>query len=653
LEIPPPGDAPLEDRCHAAMTAVGASGADCEWRFPLRQHGLEFSSKSIVAGWDRANDGQATTALEEIMIRKIRMWRPEVIITEPSSPRGEQPLSHIINQLVLNAATQAADPTRYPDHLTVLGLEPWQTKKIFATAPDQRAATVTLSTAQLGTRLGRSVAEQATDGYALVHNRFRLSPPALGFSLLLDDLPQAVGSKDIFSGIFLQAGGEARRSAGHVVASNMDALSKAAEKRRNLEQLLRNRATADSASWIGQVHELTRGLSAASAGDVLSQLGQRYSDAGQFELAAQAFQQLVERYSDHAMAEGALIWLVRYYSSGEIAWQLQRKTRFQTGQGELAVSKANALDVQAGNFEAEVQPPTVHSVQTSFQMRDKVSTAGINTRTSDRSNQALNAAKLIQRHRPVLFAEPRIQFPVSVAYRHRGMGREAERFYHRLSSMPNEDLWRSCAQSELWLSHGRGVAPKPIVECRPTNVRPRLDGQLDDEAWEKASPVELTSAHHDDGSWPAAAMIVYDDEFLFIAASCRKSDSLQYETTDSPRPRDADLTRQDRVELLLDIDRDYSSYYRLAIDHRGWPNESCLGFRGWDPSWYVAASQTGEEWTIEAAIPLNELSGQPPRPNDVWTVGVQRIVPGVGIQAFTHPASVEPTTAGFALLIFQ
>ncbi len=384
VEIPPTGDALWEDRCHEALTAVGASGADCEWRFPLRQNGLRFSSKSIIDGWDRSNDGQATNSLEEMMVRKIRMWRPEVIVTEPSSPRGEHPLSHIINQLVLNAATQAADPTRYPDHMTVVGLEPWKAKKVFATALDQRTATVTVSTAQLGTRLGRSVAEQATEGYALVHTRFRLSPPALGFNLLLDELPQSVGSKDIFSGIFLQSGGEARRSAGHVAVGNLDALSKAAQKRRNLEQLLHssNRTSADSASWIGQVHELTRGLSAASAGDVLSQLGQRYADAGQFELSAQAFQQLVERYPDHAMAEGALIWLIRYYSSGEIAWQLQRTTRFQTGEGELTVTKAATIgQVQEANFQDDLQAPPVNSVQTGFQVRDKVSTAGVGTRS--------------------------------------------------------------------------------------------------------------------------------------------------------------------------------------------------------------------------------------------------------------------------------
>ena len=594
VEVPPSGDAVLEDRCHGALSAVGASGADCEWRFPLRQDGLLFSSQAIIGDWDRANDGHASDSLEEMMVRKIRMWRPEVIVTEPSSPRGSIPLSHIINQLVLNAAQQAADPTRYPDHTTVAGLAAWKAKKIFATDPDQRTANVTLSTAQLATRLGRSVAEQAAAGYALVRTRYRLSPTRLGFHLLQDDLPESVGSKDVFSGIYLQAGGEARRSVGHVAVSSLDALSKAAQKRRNLEQLLQNdnRASADSASWIGQVHELTKGLSAASAGDVLSQLGQRYADGGQFELAAQAFQQLVERYPDHAMTEGALIWLIQYHASGEVAWQLQRTTRFQTGQGSMAVTGTSVTGgVAQADHETGPETPSVNAVRTGFQVRDNVTTAGIGTHVAERSNQALNAAKLVQRTRPVLFAEPRVQFPVSVAYRNRGMGREAERFYHRLSAMPNEQLWQSCAQAELWLSHGSGVAPKPILECRATASRPRLDGQLDDDAWQLANPVELTSALHDDNDWPAAAMLLHDDQFLFLAVSCRKSacPALRRDARTAAARRRPPA--RDRVEVLIDLDRDYATYYRLTVDHRGWTSEACLGHTGWNPTWYVAAAK--------------------------------------------------------------
>ena len=55
----------------------------------------------------------------------------------------------------------------------------------------------------------------------------------------------------------------------------------------------------------------------------------------------------------------------------------------------------------------------------------------------------------------------------------------------------------------------------------------------------------------------------------------------------------------------------------------------------------------------EAAIPLAQLTGTMPKSSDVWALGIQRIVPGVGMQSWTTPAAVEPTPQGFGYLIFE
>ena len=183
--------------------------------------------------------------------------------------------------------------------------------------------------------------------------------------------------------------------------------------------------------------------------------------------------------------------------------------------------------------------------------------------------------------------------------------------------------------------------------------RPRLDGQLTDDIWRTATRLELSSAQHDDDAWPAAAMLAGDAEFLYLAISCRQAPTATYPDTPGPRPRDPDLSDRDRVDVLIDTDRDYASYYRLTVDHRGWCGEACFGNVQWNPTWYVANAISGDEWTIEAAIAWTELAPQGPQTNDVWAFGVQRIVPGVGVQAFTQPASVDPRPEGFALLVFQ
>lgn len=654
VETPLSSDTPREDQSRAALSAVGGCGADHAWQFPLRQAGLKLKSADVIATWDRITDGRGLPLLEERVVRKIRQWRPEVIITEPASPRGDQPLAHVINQVVLSAVHKAADGTAYPDHSTVGGLTSWRVKKVFSLASDEEGSTITLTTAQLATRLGRSVGEVAADGYALVSPRSERIPVTVGYRLLLDELPQSAGKRDVFSGIHLQPGGEARREFVLPPATDIDSLARAAQKLRNMEQLL-DRTAGDSsaaAGWLGQVQDLTKSLNTSSAGRVLFQLGDRYRAAGQLEMAAQAWEHLVERYPDHPLCEPALLWLVQYYASGEIAWQLRRQTWASTQNVQTRVTETEttlATGVQPANFEQT----TVAGVRTGSETHGTRSTAAPGLGSKDRAERAVAFANQAQRGRPTLFAEPQLQFPMSVAYRYTAAPREAERFYHRLSALAQADAWSLCAQAELWLVHGRGPAPKTAYACQYVPSRPLLDGRLDDECWRLATRLTLSSSLDDDQAWPATVMVSCDAQFLFLAATCRKPTGAEYPNTPGPRPRDADLSQRDRVEFLIDVDRDYATHYRLTIDHRGWPSEACAGNVHWNPTWYVAAAADDQHWTVEAAIAWEELVPHPPTPRDVWALGVHRIVPGVGVQSATRPARIEPGPDSFALMIFQ
>jgi photosystem II stability/assembly factor-like uncharacterized protein len=680
IELPAQDEAPLEDKVRAALSAVGACGAEQAWRFPLRQKGLQLGSQELIRIWDRANDGRGVALLEELLVRRIRQWRPEVVVTEASGSRGDRPLSQLTTSLVLSAVVNAADPTAFPEHAMSGGLRPWSVKKVFCVAEESDEATVRLTTSQLATRLGRSVAEHAEDGYSLIQAEHSSIPVTVGFRLLQDRLPQSAGRTDIFSGIFLQPGGEARRRSSAPAMTNLESLTRAAQKRRNIDQLFQLGSNTASGVWLGQLQDLTKTLPPHSAGQVLFQLGQRYRRAGQVELAAQTLEQLVERYPHHGLTETALLWLVQYYASGEAAWQLRRATRFDSRLVGSNVSKTEtATGVRAADYEAAAdrsrsnapfplatrpglaaphtknggEPPQVHGIRSQVQSAGHTTTAGAQFDVSDRAGLAVKYARMIQQGRPTLFAEPQVQFPAAVAYRAQGMNRDAERFFHRLGSAPVPSDWERCAQSELWLLHGRGKSPKTAYRCRRGAARPHLDGQLDDPIWQGAEQLELSSPQHDDARWPAAGMVTHDGQFLYLAVSCRKAPGRSYASTPGPRPRDPPLGDRDRVDLYVDLDRDYTSYYRLTVDHRGWTGEACFGNVQWNPTWYVAQHSTDEEWTVEAAIPLSELVPTAPSQNDVWAIGLQRVVPGVGIQAISQPASVDPRGESFALLLFE
>jgi hypothetical protein len=270
-----------------------------------------------------------------------------------------------------------------------------------------------------------------------------------------------------------------------------------------------------------------------------------------------------------------------------------------------------------------------------------------------RAARADGYSKQLEQLYPALLAEPAVRFPLSVAHRQQGLPRQAERYYLGLRHSRPHDAWWTCAQAELWLREPKGAPPKELWTCARSQEKPRLDGHLDDPMWRATTPVELRSAQRDDSDWRAVAMLAYDEEFLYIGVSCTQAPGFKYVPSDQPRPRDPDLSDQDRIELVIDVDRDFATCYRLAIDHRGWTGESCWGDRTWDPTWFVASGQADGAWTTEAAIPLSELTGQLPQSKHAWAVGVQRVVPGVGFQSWTTPASAEIIPEGCGILIFQ
>ena len=394
-------------------------------------------------------------------------------------------------------------------------------------------------------------------------------------------------------------------------------LRSVAQKQRNMRQIL-ERSEKDplgGAPLAAQTDDMVRGMDAGGAGRVLYHLAERYHRSGQWPAAAEMYQLLVDRYPDHPLTRPALLWLVRYYAGGEPAWRIQRKQRY-------SVQQASKLSIDTSQQE-------------------------------NRPDRAAELGKYIEQTRPELFAEPKLRFPLAVAHRNQGYPRQAERFFLSLTHSSRRDPWWAAARGEQWFAEPKGEPPKRLLHGTAARSKPRLDGRLEDAVWKRARPAELKSLPQDDADWPATVMVAYDAEFLYLAIRCRRAPGASYETAGGPRTRDPDLSAHDRVEVFLDLDRDFATYYRLAIDHRGQPAEDCWGDRTWNPVWFVAAAADDENWTAEAAIPLDQLTGRYPTSGAVWAVGIQRTIPGVGFQSWTTPAAIGVMPEGFGYLVFE
>jgi hypothetical protein len=151
--------------------------------------------------------------------------------------------------------------------------------------------------------------------------------------------------------------------------------------------------------------------------------------------------------------------------------------------------------------------------------------------------------------------------------------------------------------------------------------------------------------------YPTEAWLAYDKEFLYLALRCRHPAD-RYVPPVKVRPRDADLRPYDRVTLMLDLDRDYTTTFNLHVDQRGCVCEDCWGDLSWDPRWFVAIQSEPTYWQIEAAIPMQELTSDLVKPGQVWAANVVRILPGRGVQAVSVPADVTPRPEGMGLLWF-
>jgi hypothetical protein len=223
---------------------------------------------------------------------------------------------------------------------------------------------------------------------------------------------------------------------------------------------------------------------------------------------------------------------------------------------------------------------------------------------------------------------------------------------------PGTDPWRDCLAAELWLNDRNTipVQPKPVGVCRHAETRPFLDGKLDDPCWSDRNPLLLKAGGDESkafgDTYKTEARFCYDERFLYVAVSCSHPAG-QNAPPAAKRDRDADLRGHDRVDILLDLDRDYQTYYRFQIDHRGCLAEDCWGDRSWNPKYFVAFHPTETGWTAEYAIPVVELTGDRPAHGKTWAVNVSRVVPGKGVQSWSGPADGEPRPEGMGLLQFR
>jgi photosystem II stability/assembly factor-like uncharacterized protein len=641
----PPRRASEPQRFAAAVRQAGGAAGETLWQFPVPQHLARSDKMELLAAWDQVHGRHAADQLLRQLVLALRVWRPEVVVTDSPSPQTTGcPGDALIAEAVKEAFVRAADPKAFPEHAG-LGLEPWQASKLYACWAGPNGAQVVLDVNEPAGRLEATPRDFAAPAAALLADLPPPAPTQRCFRLLASKDPTAVNHVGLMDGTILPPGGVARRNVEKPKEPAAD-IAQAIRTRRNLETLAETpvQGLTDPDKLLAEIGPMLATLKPEQGAPAAFAVADGFARAGHWTLAREAFLLMVDRYPAHPLAADAYRWLIRYNSSGEA------RRRHELGQFVvLSRSEFTTRPKEpAGDSKGGPTPPEVGVLQT----RQLVP---LSTREDTRHwyEGCLELEPRLAAFGPLFATDPAVQFALQAARRSLGDFETPKKYYARFVSEHPAGPWRELAQTELWLTNRQGPPPRPVAYCRSTDVRPFLDGKLDEECWTAHRPQVLHNAVGDTAKdYPTEVWLAHDQDFLYLALRCKHPAGRHVDPV-KVRPHDADVRPFDRVSLLLDLDRDYSTYFQLQVDQRGCVCDDCWGDLKWNPRWFVAVHSEPECWQIEAAIPLAELTGDRVTLGTAWACNVVRIVPGQGVQALSTPADVQPRPEGMGLLLFM
>ncbi|HEV3258647.1 MAG TPA: YCF48-related protein [Gemmataceae bacterium] len=647
-----PGRACEAQRFAAAVRQAGGAAGEMLWQFPVAQHQARAQAPELLRGWDKLHDDRAAEQLLRQLVLALRTWRPDVVITDQPDARATgYPAETLVAKAVQQAFDRAADPAAYPEQIKTLGLEPWKASKLYDRWDRRAGAQVALDLNDPCARLESTARHFATPAAGLLADAPAALPVQRFYRLAGSRIEGAARHRNLMDGIPLAMGGTARRMLPEVGLPAAEVL-KAIRDRRTLEAIAEPSAggLANPDQLLAQVGPSLKTLPDDHAAAAVYAIANQYARMGQWTLARELFLLMVDRYPAHPRTVDAYRWLIQYNSSSEARRRHEMGQFLVVGESEFRPSKASR-PLNSGSA-LETVGATVRGG--SEQVKSgTVTLLGNRAETRQWNQGCLEIGSRLAAFGPLFGTDPSIQFCLQAARRNLGDFEPARQWYLQFRDIHADGPWHDAAAAELWLEHRGGLPPKPVATCRQTATRPFLDGKFDDACWQGLKPLPFhNAAGQTDKEYPTEAWLAYDKDFLYLALRCRHPANRHVPPV-KVRPRDADLRPYDRVSLMLDLDRDYATYFHLQVDQRGCVCDDCWGDLTWNPRWFVAVHSEPTSWQIEAAIPMIELTGDAVTVGRAWACNLVRVIPGRGVQAFSLPADVQPRPEGMGLLLFS
>lgn len=184
------GQNSVSSRLHEASLAAAATGADMSWRFPVYDASLRLAAPIHAGVWDdtRSPSGDPRDALllvEDEIVRAIRMWRPDVVLTVAGDSDDADGFASLVHHSVRQGVTSAAGTETTDRRGALSGLPPWSARRIFTEVAPQSPRARMVSSTQSIIALGRTVGELADDARRLLLDAQPASPTLVGYLSLI------------------------------------------------------------------------------------------------------------------------------------------------------------------------------------------------------------------------------------------------------------------------------------------------------------------------------------------------------------------------------------------------------------------------------------------------------------------------------------
>ena len=171
-------------------------------------------------------------------------------------------------------------------------------------------------------------------------------------------------------------------------------------------------------------------------------------------------------------------------------------------------------------------------------------------------------------------------------------------------------VWAQSGQPAV----GSALASRPVSSASRVTEALSIDGALDEQVWQQATPltgfVQAEPFEGQPASEHTEVRILDDDDAIYVGVVLHDRDPSLIVTTDSRR--DAELDESDSFLMIFDTFLDRQNGFVFGTNAAGVQYDAQVRDQGeeedsWDGSWDVSTAVTATSWVAEFRIPLRTL----------------------------------------------